>query len=349
MAPTSTTKKSTTSKSKASSSSSSSAATKTKRTVVKSASSTSTAKKKIIKVQRKPKTTTTTNNNKKKQPPKSKSKTKSNINPAIILSKNLPVTSKPPILPTNASALRPGSLLQQICNGRDIQLSRSAVVTPNIEKEKGKYLLIFPGMFSFNNSNNTTTTTTTTKKAAAATKEEEEEREVESDDGDLKSKSVNNDNDDDDDCDEDEDVDDSPLKETTTKNRKISATIATTPTQIHSLGRIEGLRTDIPTFKIPFPNIQKDLIFPGKKVQTTSKYLIMSCSNKKNGTVQCKVRSIILYIYYTVLYCTTLLYAFLLNKIFLVSILVLTTIHDIILSFHNNMYMCVYIFNVVGM
>ena len=298
MAPTSTTKKSTTSKSKASSSSSS--ATKTKRTVVKSTSSTSTAKKKIIKVQRKPKTTTTTNNNKKKQPPKSKSKTKSNINPAIILSKNLPVTSKPPILPTNASALRPGSLLQQICNGRDIQLSRSAVVTPNIEKEKGKYLLIFPGMFSFNNNNNTTTTTT--KKAAAATKEEEE-KEVESDDGDLKSKSVNNDNDDDDD-DEDEDDDDSPLKETTTKNRKISATIATTPTQIHSLGRIEGLRTDIPTFKIPFPNIQKDLIFPGKKVQTTSKYLIMSCSNKKNGTVQCKVRSIILHIYCTVLYCT---------------------------------------------
>ena len=342
MAPTSTTKKSTTSKSKASSSSSS--ATKTKRTVVKSTSSTSTAKKKIIKVQRKPKTTTTTNNNKKKQPPKSKTKTKSNINPAIILSKNLPVTSKPPILPTNASALRPGSLLQQICNGRDIQLSRSAVVTPNIEKEKGKYLLIFPGMFSFNNNNNTTTTTT--KKAAAATKEEEE-REVESDDGDLKSKSVNNDNDDDDDDDEDED--DSPLKETTTKNRKISATIATTPTQIHSLGRIEGLRTDIPTFKIPFPNIQKDLIFPGKKVQTTSKYLIMSCSNKKNGTVQCKVRSIILHIYCTVLYCTTLLYAFLLNKIFLVSILVLTTIHDIILSFHNNMYMCVYILNVVVM
>ena len=311
MAPTSTTKKSTTSKSKASSSSSSAAAaktkTKTKRTVVKSASSTSTAKKKIIKVkvQRKPKTTTTTNNNKKKQPPKSKSKTKSNINPAIILSKNLPVTSKPPILPTNASALRPGSLLQQICNGRDIQLSRSAVVTPNIEKEKGKYLLIFPGMFSFNN-NNTTTTTTTTKKAAAATKEEEE-REVESDDGDLKSKSVNNDDDDnDEDEDDDDDDDESPLKETTTKNRKISATIATTPTQIHSLGRIEGLRTDIPTFKIPFPNIQKDLIFPGKKVQTTSKYLIMSCSNKKNGTVQCKVRSIILHIYCTVLYCTVL-------------------------------------------
>ena len=305
MAPTSTTKKSTTSKSKASSSSSSSA-TKTKRTVVKSASSASTVKKKIIKVkvQRKPKTTTT-NNNKKKQPPKSKSKTKSNINPAIILSKNLPVTSKPPILPTNASALRPGSLLQQICNGRDIQLSRSAVVTPNIEKEKGKYLLIFPGMFSFNNNNNTTTTTT--KKAAAATKEEEEEREVESDDGDLKSKSVNNDDDNDEDEDEDDDDDDdSPPKETTTKNRKMSATIATTPTQIHSLGRIEGLRTDIPTFKIPFPNIQKDLIFPGKKVQTTSKYLIMSCSNKKNGTVQCKVRSIILYIYYTVLYCTVL-------------------------------------------
>jgi hypothetical protein len=304
MAPTSTTKKSTTSKSKASSSATK---TKTKRTVVKSASSTSTAtKKKIVKVQRKPKTITTTNNNnnnnnKKKQPPKSK--TTANINPSIILSKNLPVTSKPPILPTAASALRPGSLLQQICNGRDIQLSRSAVVTPNIEKEKGKYLLIFPGMFSFNNN------TTTTKKAA--TTEEEEEKEVESDDGDLKPKSVNNnDNDNDgndnDDDDEDGDEDDSPLKDTTTttiKKKKISANIATT--QIHSLGRIEGLRTDIPIFKIPFPNIQKDLIFPGRKVQTTSKYLIMSCSNKKNGTVQCKVRSsscILLYctIYYTV-------------------------------------------------
>jgi hypothetical protein len=298
MAPSSTAKKSSTSKSTKSS------ATKAKRTVVKSASSTSTSKKKIIKVkvQRKPKTTTTTNN--KKKPP-SKSKTAANINPSIILSKNLPVTSKPPILPTNASALRPGSLLQQICNGQDIQLSRSAVVTPNIEKEKGKYLLIFPGMFSFNKL--TSTTTTTTKKAAATEEEAEVEVEADDGDGDLKPKSVNtattkqkNDNDDDDDdADDDDDDDDddgdedSPLKDTTTTTtttkKKVSATIATTPTQIHSLGRVEGLRSDIPTFKIPFADIQKDLIFPGRKVQTTSKYLIMSCSNKKNGTVQCKV------------------------------------------------------------
>jgi len=71
---------------------------------------------------------------------------------------------------------------------------------------------------------------------------------------------------------------------TTTTTKKVS----TISVQSHSLGRVEGLRTDIPTFKIPFPTMKKDLIFPGRKVPTTSKYLVMSCSSKKNGTVQCK-------------------------------------------------------------
>ena len=60
-----------------------------------------------------------------------------------------------------------------------------------------------------------------------------------------------------------------------------------------SLGRVEGLRTDKPTFKIPFPHLNKYLVFEGKKVPTASKYLALSCSGKKNGKVHCKVRNAI--------------------------------------------------------
>jgi hypothetical protein len=56
-----------------------------------------------------------------------------------------------------------------------------------------------------------------------------------------------------------------------------------------SLGKVEGLRTDHPTFTIPFPHLRKNLVFPGKKVPTSSKYIMLACSNKQKGSVQCKV------------------------------------------------------------
>lgn len=154
--------------------------------------------------------------------------------PVPILPSDWPVASQPPVFPPEASALRPGSLLQQTCSGNDIQLARAACVVPNFDKQKGKFLLIFPGNFSFGNSSNETDKATDVK------------------------------------------------QEETTKPPASNAVAAT-------MGRIEGLQTNTPTFKVPFPHLQKSLVFSGKKIETTSKFLALSCSNKKSGMVQCKV------------------------------------------------------------
>mmetsp|Transcript_10752 Transcript_10752/g.27174 ORF Transcript_10752/g.27174 Transcript_10752/m.27174 type:complete len:444 (+) Transcript_10752:72-1403(+) len=170
------------------------------------------AKRKTTKAQAKKKASSLSN---RKKPPK----------PIAKLPSDWPVASHPPAFPPEASALRPGSLLRQTCSGNDIQMARSACVVPNFEKQKGKFLLIFPGNFSFGAEHKKTETEDTTK--------------------------------------------------------PISKTPAT-------MGRIEGLRTNTPSFKVPFPHLEKSLVFPGKKVATTSKFLALSCSNKKSGTVQCK-------------------------------------------------------------
>lgn len=165
------------------------------------------------------------------------------VAPIPILPSDWPVATQPPAFPPKASALRPGSLLQQTCSGNDIQLARAACVVPNFDKQKGKFLLVFPGNFSFGNIPETTTSNAESDKTTEVKQEET----------------------------------------TATKKSPAEASVAT-------MGRIEGLKTSTPTFRVPFPHLQKSLVFAGKKIETTSKFLALSCSNKKSGTIQCKVR-----------------------------------------------------------
>jgi hypothetical protein len=155
--------------------------------------------------------------------------------------------------------------LQQTCSGQDIQLVRSASAVPSFEKEKGKFLLVFPGNFSFGSFGRTTPDG---RPDAAALPGQAEA--TPSEDGKPSPEKNHNDG-------------------STTNPGEASKTTATPST---TMGRIEGLRTNTPSFRIPFPHLQKSLVFPGKKISTTSKYLALSCSNKKNGTVQCKVRRV---------------------------------------------------------
>lgn len=169
--------------------------------------------------------------------------------PPVVLPTDWPVSSHPPRFSQTDSALRPGSLLRTTCSGSDITLTRSASAVPVIDTRKGKFLVVFPGNFSFG-------------KLAATDMSPPSEPEEDS-------------------APEDEDNNDDETKPTTAAKKPAVAT----------LGRIEGLRTNTPTFRIPFPHLQKSLLFDGKKIPTTSKYLAFSCSTKKHGTVQCKVRT----------------------------------------------------------
>lgn len=174
---------------------------------------------------------------------KRKKPAKKEAAPVPVLPSDWPVATQPPTFPPEASALRPGSLLQQTCSGNDIQLARAACVVPNFDKQKGKFLLVFPGNFSFGSIPETTTSNAESKETTEVKQEET----------------------------------------TATKKSLAEASAAT-------MGRIEGLKTGTPTFRVPFPHLQKSLVFAGKKIETTSKFLALSCSNKKSGTIQCKVR-----------------------------------------------------------
>lgn len=256
----------------------SAAATKKKKTVVaakrkstsikKSTSSSGrTAKATSAKAKAKPKpkrsATSSLSNRKRKQPPPAQ--------PAVtVLPSDWPVASQPPRFPPDASALRPGSLLQQVCSGQDIQLARAACVAPNFEKEKGKFLLVFPGNFSFGNGADASGKCQRPQLGKAAA-----ERQTDGDE-DRKPSAP-------------KEQDQGTAKSVVTATTKTTTSTCSSPSAATTMGRIEGLRTNTPAFRIPFPHLQKSLVFPGKKIATTSKFLALSCSNKKSGTVQCKV------------------------------------------------------------
>ncbi|VEU34246.1 unnamed protein product [Pseudo-nitzschia multistriata] len=185
-----------------------------------------------------------------------------------VLTPNWPVTSQAPRFPAEASALRPGSLLRNNCSGSDIQLARSACAPVNFEKGKGKFLLVFPGNFSFGGSK----------------PNDEANRDNPQPSGALVATALGED-DSDKSCHAGDQGHPTPAKTTAKKaGLPSNGTVTATPT----MGRIEGLRTSTPSFRIPFPHLKKSLVFPGKNIPTTSKYLSLSCSNKKKGTVQCK-------------------------------------------------------------
>jgi hypothetical protein len=170
-------------------------------------------------------------------------------------------------------------------------MARSACAVPNFAKEKGKFLLIFPGNFSFRTATTTQsgddpsgktieTEIATVPGAAAVTQSDGDE------DG-KPSPVVKEENNED-------QSSTHPVAAMSLKKTATPVSSATPPLSSSAaattMGRIEGLRTNNPSFRIPFPHLQKSLVFKGKKITTTSKYLALSCSNKKNGTVQCKVR-----------------------------------------------------------
>jgi hypothetical protein len=213
-------------------------------------------------------------------------KTTIKIKPAKALPKDWPVTSKPPTLSATDSALRPGSLLQEKCNGQDIHLNRQALMAPSIAKEKGRYLLILPGTFSFKSLKEVKSSS-----SSATNKEDADE----DDSGKVASSSIadskkNNsqEDDEDDDDDDDEEEEDEDVGQGASTSAKTTTGATTKPT-LPQFGNVEGLSTPTPKLRISFPNSDKSLVFPGTKVDTSSKYMWLNCSMKKKGTVACKV------------------------------------------------------------
>ena len=224
-----------------------------------------------LKVQRQPATNKTVISSTKKAKP---------------LPQDWPVTSKPPSISSEHSALRPGSLLQEKCSGLDIHLNRQTLIAPSIAKEKGRYLLILPGTFSFKTINAGDTSSSTGKEDAVAAST------IHDGDDDA----AHNDDDDDNNEEEEEDEGDDP-KSVSAFNKSVLPIHkpTTTAVAVPQFGNIQGLSTPNPKLRIAFPRGEsghgRSLVFPGTKVETSSKYLWLNCSAKKKGTVACKVRT----------------------------------------------------------
>eukprot|EP00429_Kryptoperidinium_foliaceum_P050772 CAMPEP_0176126642 /NCGR_PEP_ID=MMETSP0120_2-20121206/63924_1 /TAXON_ID=160619 /ORGANISM="Kryptoperidinium foliaceum, Strain CCMP 1326" /LENGTH=189 /DNA_ID=CAMNT_0017461581 /DNA_START=54 /DNA_END=619 /DNA_ORIENTATION=+ len=155
--------------------------------------------------------------------------------PVKPLPKDWPVASRPPTLTSENSALRPGSLLQDVCSGQDIHINKQALQAPNVEKGKGRYMLIFPGEFSFRNFKNGDS-----KEPSNKSSEE-----------DISEKNSQDDNEDDEEDEDDNDV--------VVGDGGKTAAKPVAP----QMGKVEGLTTDHPKFRISFPGSDKSLVFPG--------------------------------------------------------------------------------------
>eukprot|EP00934_Nitzschia_sp_Nitz4_P002187 Nitzschia sp. Nitz4//scaffold174_size87051//23336//25431//NITZ4_005103-RA/size87051-augustus-gene-0.67-mRNA-1//-1//CDS//3329538854//2187//frame0 len=205
-------------------------------------------------------------------PVKVKSNIKKKQAPVPKLPEDWPVQSHPPTIPANASALAPGTLLREVCHGTDIQLNKQALAEPSIIKEKGKYLLSFPGSFSFRN-------------LIASNEKSSQESEP------LATQDM------------DEDADEEAMDETaknddpsiqTSKSGGNNNTASTNTSQPRptvtplALGKVVGLATSHPQFRIPFPDRQQVLVFPGTKMDTASKFMWLACSTRRKGSVTCK-------------------------------------------------------------
>lgn len=229
------------------------------------------------------------------------------------LPKDWPVQSKPPLLTPTSSALRPGSLLQEVCNGKDIRLpGKQTLAEPSIAKEKGKYIFTFSGRFSLKDFASSATVATTSKKESqdkispddatnsiAKTEtaddvvqindeddDDEENGNLDEEEEDASNTSdANKDSKADTASGADADDDDSTAKKLPAKP---NTTTSTAPCLLQ-LGKVVGLATRTPQLRVPFPNSNKVLVFPGKKVDTSSKYMWLNCSTKKKGSVTCKV------------------------------------------------------------
>ena len=205
----------------------------------------------------------------------------------------------------DASAYQPGSLVQA-CSGTDITLARTAVVAPHVGKQKGKYLMILPGMLSLKQS--LTSMSMQASKEASTTEELSQPltQELTQEKDDEEENDNNEDKNDDAMDDQGQDEEDSkkpalvasklPLEETksedATSNKSNSNSNNTGQVVVEpiTLGRVEKLATDAPILRVPFPD-GRTLIFPGKKVHTSSKFFMLTCNTRRGrgGSVACKV------------------------------------------------------------
>ena len=182
----------------------------------------------------------------------------------------------------SSTALKPGPVIQQ-CSGTDIQLARGAMNVASIKKEKGRYLLLLPGLMSLKTS--TQSDSTTNAPAKPASKETSDDAVEENENSEITDMEK--------DWDKHEDDDAQPSASLAAANNSNAPL----------LGRLERLNSATPVFRIPFPaesstegqdigssGGQRMLCFPGTKVETSSKFMILTCKKKQvGGTVKCKV------------------------------------------------------------
>jgi hypothetical protein len=146
----------------------------------------------------------------------------------------------------------------EACNGSDIQLARGASTRPNLAKGRGRYLIILPGIMSLK----------------SRSKQIKPERENDSKAAVAKAKQN----------DEDDEEETKPMGD---NGDKKPATRNPFQPRVTMLGKIQEIESNAPIMKVPFDD-GRSLVFQGKKVDTSSKYMILNCKASK-GSVTCKV------------------------------------------------------------
>jgi hypothetical protein len=157
--------------------------------------------------------------------------------------------------------LPPGPRLHA-CSGRDIQVSRGAMTRPNIDKGKGRFLIVLPGLLSLrsgvNDSNSGRPSLSSVSDKNNNNINTNDSMEAEHDAFALQT-----------DC--------------------ATAVVNPTPPSPTTIGRIDQLASDAPILKIPWQG-SRTLCFPGRKVPTSSEFMVLTCKSK--GSVMCKVSAI---------------------------------------------------------
>jgi hypothetical protein len=208
-----------------------------------------------------------------------------------------------------AFRLTPGSHLQA-CNGSDIHLARGAIAPSSnfpvmpppkhgkAAKTKHRYLIVWPGVLSLNphraelQKNNGSDEISKkedpedAEEATANVDKEDKAAEEAAEDEDMNDDDMN---DNDNDKNGQEETNDTANEEENDKKTSATSTsvvASSSGSAATCLGTLEGLDTDKPTLKIPFPNGQS-MTFAGRKVESSSKFMLLTCSKK--GSVTCKV------------------------------------------------------------
>mmetsp|Transcript_28556 Transcript_28556/g.43159 ORF Transcript_28556/g.43159 Transcript_28556/m.43159 type:complete len:704 (+) Transcript_28556:95-2206(+) len=167
-----------------------------------------------------------------------------------------PVTNEEPLDLVAEPGLTPGPALLS-CSGSDIHLSKGASTRPNAEKQKGRYVMMLPGMLSFRRQSQQNGREDNNKQ------EGKSESESQNEDGDTQKTGQNK------------------VNKESSPNNPPSAKLANATTV---LGRIKGLKSGKPTMTIPYPN-GGILTLKGQQIESSSRFMML---NFKRGKVTCK-------------------------------------------------------------